>query len=621
MIVRRATVLLAALVCICPAPCGAMQDSPAELRLKAERGDAASQYRLAGLYYRGEGVSKDMSEAARWFRKAADQGHSEAQFTMGNLCEDGTGTAKNLAEAAGWYRKAADQGLSGAQFNLGRLYFTGTGVAQDRAEAARWFLKAAEQGDTNSQVNMSTLYVQGMGIPVNETEGLAWMMVAATSGNDTAVNYLPRMQNGYSPQVVQAAKTRSNEILRRIQAVKAARPDYVTPQSLHEAAKAGDMESLKALLAKGADINAKDGDGITALVWAAIRSQPAAADLLLANGAAVDAATSDSSTALLFAARSGETDIVRALLRKGANANAPNSSGITALQLAAKSGLADPVQALLEGGADPNLADDTGYTPMYYAAASGNLGIATQLLARHANVNAALKTQQPPRTPLLVAGWNTHTEMVDLLLQNGARDNWLSGVPGFDPRDVGALVLTEGKDGTVMTGDIPLILARHLAARPWRSPDRIAARVGGNNLFRWSEKPKGDGVAGLIAIQDERGNGTMAEMQVPGFIGDGGIIYTDGVSSVADGGPFGDIRTAWVAGGSVTLIRQGAPLNLPMDAAGQVRYVLKNVTGNEPLTLVFRSAAGTEALRVDFDCVIRGAVENAARFLAFTSKH
>jgi TPR repeat protein len=621
MIVRYAAVLLAALVCICPAPCSAMQDSAAELRPRAERGDAASQYQLAGLYYSGKGVAKDMSEAARWFRKAAEQGHAEAQFYMGILCEDGAGTAKNPAEAAGWWRKAAEQGLSGAQFNLGRLYFTGAGVAENRAEAAKWFLKAAEQGDTNSQVNISTLYAQGMGIPVNEAEGLAWMMVAATSGNDTAVNYLPRMQNGYSPQVVQAAKTRSNEILHRIQAVKAARPDYVAPQSLQDAAKAGDVESLKALLAKGADINAKDGDGITALVWAAIRSQPAAADLLLANGATVDAATSDSSTALLFAARSGETDIVRALLRKGADVNARNSSGITALQLAAKGSLADPVRALLEGGADPNPADDAGYTPMYYAAASGNLAIATQLLARHADVNATLKTQQPPRTPLLVAGWNKHTDMVDLLLKNGARDTWLSGIPGFDPRDVGALVLTEGKDGTVMVGDIPFILARHLAARPWRSPGQIAARVGGNNLFRWSEKPNGDGVAGLIAIQDERGNGSMAEIQVPGFIGEGGIIFTDGVSSVAAGGPFADIRTAWVAGGSVTLLRQGTTLNLPMDAAGQVRYVLKNVTGNEPLTLVFRSAAGTEALRVDFDCVIRGAIENAARFLVFTSKH
>jgi TPR repeat protein len=44
-----------------------------ELRAKAEAGDANSQYQLALRYYKGEGVTKELTEAARWYRKAAEQ--------------------------------------------------------------------------------------------------------------------------------------------------------------------------------------------------------------------------------------------------------------------------------------------------------------------------------------------------------------------------------------------------------------------------------------------------------------------------------------------------------------------------------------------------------------------
>src|SRR3546814_1867103 len=62
----------------------------------------------------------------------------------------GEGVSRDPAEAARWWRAAADQGLSQAQFNLGVLYEQGEGVAVDYAEAARWYGLAAAQGDRNA---------------------------------------------------------------------------------------------------------------------------------------------------------------------------------------------------------------------------------------------------------------------------------------------------------------------------------------------------------------------------------------------------------------------------------------------------------------------------------------
>ena len=49
---------------------------------KAEQGDTEAQYNLGLCYYKGEGVAKDVVEAAKWYREAADQGYAEAQKAL-----------------------------------------------------------------------------------------------------------------------------------------------------------------------------------------------------------------------------------------------------------------------------------------------------------------------------------------------------------------------------------------------------------------------------------------------------------------------------------------------------------------------------------------------------------
>src|SRR5580765_5339691 len=122
-----------------------------------------------------------------------------------------------------------------------------------------------------------------------------------------------------------------------------------------DASMKGDATALRTLLKSGADVNASEPDGMTALHWAAERGDAALADMLLVAGASPSAVTRIGGyTPLHIAAETGSGPVVRALLKKGANAKSADSSGATPLHLAAKSGSADATLALIEAGADVN---------------------------------------------------------------------------------------------------------------------------------------------------------------------------------------------------------------------------------------------------------------------------
>lgn len=76
-------------------------------RPMAERGNAAAQWRLAGMYRRGESVPQDFAEAFRWHRLAAAQGLAVAQFHLGRMYEVGDGVQRDLLRAYAWYSLAA----------------------------------------------------------------------------------------------------------------------------------------------------------------------------------------------------------------------------------------------------------------------------------------------------------------------------------------------------------------------------------------------------------------------------------------------------------------------------------------------------------------------------------
>ncbi|MDO8811509.1 MAG: tetratricopeptide repeat protein [Gallionella sp.] len=98
---------------------GAGPQSPeakfAEMKRKAETGDAKSQFGLARMYYNGDGVAKDDAKAAEWYMKAAEQGNAFAQYKIGAMYDQGEGVSRDAAKAAEWWKKAAAQGNGAAQ--------------------------------------------------------------------------------------------------------------------------------------------------------------------------------------------------------------------------------------------------------------------------------------------------------------------------------------------------------------------------------------------------------------------------------------------------------------------------------------------------------------------------
>jgi TPR repeat protein len=101
----------------------------------AEGGVGTIEALIGDAYYYGHGVSRDYTEAARWYRRAADNSNAMAQSTLGDIYYYGRGVPQDFVEAALWWQVAAEQGVAVAQLNLGVMYANGDGVPQDYVKA------------------------------------------------------------------------------------------------------------------------------------------------------------------------------------------------------------------------------------------------------------------------------------------------------------------------------------------------------------------------------------------------------------------------------------------------------------------------------------------------------
>ena len=169
----------------------------AEIRPRANKGDAEAQSTLGIMYQLGRGVPQSDTEAVAWYRKAAEQGNAPGQHNLGWMYLNGRGVPQSDTEAVAWYRKAAEQGNASGQINLGWMYEMGRGMPQDDAQAVAWYRKAAEQGHAPGQASLGVMYMDGRGVPQNDTEAVKWYRKAAEQGNGMGQNNLGRMyKNG-----------------------------------------------------------------------------------------------------------------------------------------------------------------------------------------------------------------------------------------------------------------------------------------------------------------------------------------------------------------------------------------------------------------------------------------
>jgi ankyrin repeat protein len=190
---------------------------------------------------------------------------------------------------------------------------------------------------------------------------------------------------------------------------------------LIQAVKRHDRTAVNALLDQRADVNAVEGDGSTALHWAAEGDDVAMIDLLLEAGAAPAAPNRFNVTPLELASNNGNAAAIERLVKAGADPNAFSREGQTPLMTAARNGRVDAVEALLAHGAKVDAVESwRGQTALMWAAGEGHADVVRALIAAGANVTAKSKTGF---TPLLFAVRNAQIETMSVLLDHGANVN------------------------------------------------------------------------------------------------------------------------------------------------------------------------------------------------------
>ncbi len=184
-------------------------------------------------------------------------------------------------------------------------------------------------------------------------------------------------------------------------------------------------ETLKLLIAAGADVSPSPAGGTNPLMAAASRNSPAVIKLLLDAGAraSLDAKDGEGRTALMFAYGSrfdpSSNAAARFLIAAGADVNAADNEGQTSLMRNAWSQNLDLIDALLKAGADVNAKDKRGKTALLYVRQElhGDMSaqVAAALVAAGAEVNVS---DEEGRTPLMYTAGNA--EATKTLLKAGA---------------------------------------------------------------------------------------------------------------------------------------------------------------------------------------------------------
>ncbi len=246
-------------------------------------------------------------------------------------------------------------------------------------------------------------------------------------------------------------------------------------QELSNALIANDLDRVKFLVGKGADVNQPDNQGWTPLISAARQRHDDMINLLIELGADVNLAKSDGTTPLIAAASRDHVPSIKVLLEHGADVEKPGPQGFRALPLAIADDNYEAAKALIEAGAKVNEPSGAeGLTPLMVAAAqtapaegamflpssTRPIDIAKSLIERGANVNAQ---STKGVTALMIAATHNNPPMIGLLMESGA-DASLKDDQGQTATDVAT------RNGNIESAQAIMVLGAAKAAESEPSP-------------------------------------------------------------------------------------------------------------------------------------------------------
>jgi TonB family protein len=253
--------------------------------------------------------------------------------------------------------------------------------------------------------------------------------------------------------------------------------------ALATAASEGRVDDVRTLLDQGLDVNARNEDDWTPLLFAALGGHPEVVGLLLD----VNASNNEGWTPMIAAALSGHTEIVGLLLERGADPHAKSmrtpdgDSAVTALIVAARYGYAEVVNALLDGGAEVNATSRNGVSALEAATSGGRAEVVTLLVERGATVSRVViapSTARPEVRDRARAG-----QIIFSNYPENLRDATVGGTV-----HVWALVGTDGRVLIAQLGESSGHQALDLAAlRAVRQIEFIPARRDGVAVAAWMD--------------------------------------------------------------------------------------------------------------------------------------
>ena len=319
----------------------------------------------------------NVDKALSQWRSASDEGDRRAMRALGRLYLQGMGVLQDYVEAHKWLNLAASRGEAAALAERDALAAKMTpeqiATAQERAAAWRSGKRPAGDAPVAPAAQAGTSSPAPASAPdvrrpppraIREAQALLAALgyrpgpVDGIWGRRTGAAYRGFLRDAGLPQT----ETLTPQALRALRAVaerqsaggagrgapaavgtsptpasreaSAPRPASVRPDALHRAAQVGDIEVLKAALAAGVDVDARDGRGWTALMHAVNKDYPLLVEPLLSAGADPDLRAPDGATALFIAALHGYSETVALLMKAGADISIRGPKSRTPLDMA-----------------------------------------------------------------------------------------------------------------------------------------------------------------------------------------------------------------------------------------------------------------------------------------------
>lgn len=209
---------------------------------------------------------------------------------------------------------------------------------------------------------------------------------------------------------------------------------------LHIAATQNKPALVSWLLAKRADLNVKDGEGFSTLVWACLKGHLDVVKICIAAKADPEEVVElTAKTPLSLACERGHLDVVKILLAQRAAVDQPNPDQSTPLMCAAHQGETEIVSLLLSRNAHVNQLNKDGWTALMYAM-NGPAGVVGDRAEKRVHVDGVLGKKSTPEllllhkadvnvqsgdglSPLVIAASHDWPETIKLLIQCNAQVN------------------------------------------------------------------------------------------------------------------------------------------------------------------------------------------------------